>query len=28
VAAAMYLASGLIIAWAGATLDRKVRILR
>ena len=28
VAAAMYLASGLLIAWAGATLDRKVRILR
>jgi His/Glu/Gln/Arg/opine family amino acid ABC transporter permease subunit len=27
-AAAMYLASGLLIAWAGATLDRKVRILR
>ena len=28
VAAAMYLASGLLIAWAGATLDRKLRILR
>jgi His/Glu/Gln/Arg/opine family amino acid ABC transporter permease subunit len=28
VAAAMYLLSGLAIAWAGATLDRKVRILR
>jgi His/Glu/Gln/Arg/opine family amino acid ABC transporter permease subunit len=28
VAAALYLASGLLIAWAGATLDRKVRILR
>ena len=28
VAAAMYLVSGLLIAWAGATLDRKVRILR
>ena len=28
VAAAMYLASGLLIAWLGATLDRKVRILR
>src|SRR5206468_10394558 len=28
VAAAMYLVSGLIIAWAGATLDTKVRILR
>jgi len=28
VAAAMYLASGLLIAWAGATLDRKMRILR
>jgi His/Glu/Gln/Arg/opine family amino acid ABC transporter permease subunit len=27
-AAAMYLASALLIAWAGATLDRKVRILR
>jgi ABC-type amino acid transport system permease subunit len=27
-AAAMYLASGLLIAWAGATLDRKLRILR
>jgi His/Glu/Gln/Arg/opine family amino acid ABC transporter permease subunit len=27
-AAAMYLASGLLIAWAGATLERKVRILR
>jgi His/Glu/Gln/Arg/opine family amino acid ABC transporter permease subunit len=27
-AAAMYLVSGLLIAWAGATLDRKVRILR
>ena len=28
VAAAMYLASGLLIAWAGATLETKVRILR
>jgi His/Glu/Gln/Arg/opine family amino acid ABC transporter permease subunit len=28
VAAALYLASGLLIAWAGATLDKKVRILR
>lgn len=28
VAAVMYLVSGLLIAWAGATLDRKVRILR
>jgi His/Glu/Gln/Arg/opine family amino acid ABC transporter permease subunit len=28
VAAAMYLASGLLIAWAGATLEKKVRILR
>src|SRR3954466_3090964 len=28
VAAALYLASGLLIAWAGASLDRKVRILR
>ncbi len=27
-AAAMYLASGLLIAWAGATLEKKVRILR
>lgn len=27
-AAAMYLVSGLLIAWAGATVDRKVRILR
>src|SRR3954469_20941235 len=27
-AAALYLVSGLLIAWAGATLDRKVRILR
>jgi len=27
-AAAMYLVSGLLIAWAGATLDRKLRILR
>jgi ABC-type amino acid transport system permease subunit len=27
-AAAMYLVSALLIAWAGATLDRKVRILR
>jgi His/Glu/Gln/Arg/opine family amino acid ABC transporter permease subunit len=27
-AAVMYLVSGLLIAWAGATLDRKVRILR
>jgi His/Glu/Gln/Arg/opine family amino acid ABC transporter permease subunit len=28
VAAALYLASGLLIAWAGATLEKKVRILR
>ncbi|XDF34410.1 ABC transporter permease subunit [Paracidovorax avenae] len=28
VAAAMYVASGLLIAWAGAALDRKLRILR
>jgi len=28
VAAVMYLVSGLIIAWAGAALDRKMRILR
>ncbi|GAB3666900.1 amino acid ABC transporter permease [Ramlibacter alkalitolerans] len=28
VAAAAYLVSGLLIAWAGATLDRKMRILR
>lgn len=28
VAAAMYVASGLLIAWAGAALDKKVRILR
>ncbi len=28
VAAALYVASGLLIAWAGATLDRRVRILR
>jgi His/Glu/Gln/Arg/opine family amino acid ABC transporter permease subunit len=28
VAAAMYLVSGLALAWAGATLDKKVRILR
>ena len=28
VAAAMYVASGLLIAWAGAALDRKARILR
>ncbi|TFY98166.1 amino acid ABC transporter permease [Ramlibacter humi] len=27
-AAAMYLLSGLLIAWAGATLEKKVRILR
>ena len=27
-AAAMYLATGLLIAWAGAALDKKVRILR
>jgi His/Glu/Gln/Arg/opine family amino acid ABC transporter permease subunit len=27
-AAAMYVASGLLIAWAGATLEKKVRILR
>jgi His/Glu/Gln/Arg/opine family amino acid ABC transporter permease subunit len=28
VAAAMYLATGLLIAWAGARLEKKVRILR
>jgi His/Glu/Gln/Arg/opine family amino acid ABC transporter permease subunit len=28
VAAAMYLASGLVIAWAGARLERRLRILR
>lgn len=28
VAAALYLATGLLIAWAGAALDKKVRILR
>lgn len=28
IAAGLYLASGLLIAWAGATLDRKLRILR
>ena len=28
VAAAMYVASGLLIAWAGATLEKKVRILK
>ncbi len=28
VAAAMYVSSGLLIAWAGATLEKKVRILR
>ncbi|ABM34302.1 ABC transporter permease subunit [Paracidovorax citrulli] len=28
IAAAMYVASGLLIAWAGAALDRKLRILR
>lgn len=28
VAAAMYLVSGLLIAWAGAILDKKVQILR
>jgi His/Glu/Gln/Arg/opine family amino acid ABC transporter permease subunit len=28
VAAAMYLASGLLIAWAGAVVEKKVRILR
>ena len=28
VAAAMYVATGLLIAWAGAILDKKVRILR
>lgn len=28
IAAALYLASGLLIAWAGATLERKLRILR
>lgn len=28
VAAALYVASGLLIAWAGASLDRRLRILR
>ncbi|MEO7105010.1 MAG: ABC transporter permease subunit [Rhodoferax sp.] len=28
VAAVMYVATGLLIAWAGATLEKKVRILR
>ena len=28
VAAGLYLVTGLLIAWAGATLERKVRILR
>ncbi len=28
VAAAMYVATGLLIAWAGGTLEKKVRILR
>ena len=28
VAAAIYVATGLLIAWAGAALDKKVRILR
>ena len=28
VAAALYVASGLLLAWAGATLEKKVRILR
>ena len=28
VAAAMYLVSGLLIAWAGATMEKKLRILR
>lgn len=28
VAAAMYVLTGLLIAWAGATLDKKMRILR
>jgi hypothetical protein len=28
VAAAMYVASGLLIGWAGASLEKKVRILR
>ena len=28
VAAAMYVATGLLIAWAGATLEKKMRILR
>lgn len=28
VAAAMYVATGLLIAWAGATLEKKARILR
>ena len=28
IAAAIYVASGLLISWAGARLDRKARILR
>ena len=28
VAAAMYVMTGLLIAWVGSTLDRKLRILR
>lgn len=28
VAAALYVASGLLVAWVGATLDRRLRILR
>ena len=28
VAAAMYVATGLLIAWAGAILEKKLRILR
>jgi ABC-type amino acid transport system permease subunit len=28
VAAAMYVVTGLLIGWAGATLEKKVRILR
>jgi His/Glu/Gln/Arg/opine family amino acid ABC transporter permease subunit len=28
IAAAMYVATGLLMAWAGATLEKKVRILR
>jgi ABC-type amino acid transport system permease subunit len=28
VAAAMYVASGLLIAWAGAALEKKLRVLR